>query len=513
MLLPIKFLFPFLGVPLAISASQIPLQEANNAAGVNAFQIFTSDFSPDYSIRIKQQQNNSLCNAHSKQWTGWLDIGPKHLFFWYFESQRAPKTDPFLLWLTGGPGGSSMVGMLQELGPCLINGHGNGTVYNEYGWSRQANLLFVDQPAGVGFSYMDDGTPMPADSFTAAQDMHLFLQIFTTKVFPALKGREFHISGESYGVLVSFTHLQGHYIPILGSQIISQNALYPKRPQVNLVSILVGNGYVSPLDTSFGFWETLCTTNPGVSEPIFNRTRCEIMASNLPRCMEVSRVCYNHPDPAICEVTQSVCIDGVANFFYNETGKDGRNPFDITAKCLGDDILCYPEGPLIEKYLNDPSIRTALGVPKEAGNFSVISLDIATAFLSTNDEGISTRPQVLYLLEHGVDVLMYQGNLDLACNTAGNYRWASNMAWKGQMDFVAQSKKRWFSDDEERGWFKGVTVDMDEKNTTFMFYTLNKAGHMVPHDKPLDSLLMVNSWLDSRLQRPGDWEVIDDKYA
>ena len=47
------------------------------------------------------------------------------------------------------------LGMLQELGPCLINADGTGTVYNEYGWSKETNLLFVDQPAGVGFSYVD----------------------------------------------------------------------------------------------------------------------------------------------------------------------------------------------------------------------------------------------------------------------------------------------------------------------------------------------------------------------
>ena len=107
-----------------------------------------------------------------------------------------------------------MIGLMQELGPCLINEHGNGTVYNEYGWSKHANIIFVDQPAGVGFSYVDEGILIPGNSFTAAEDMHHFLQLFVSDVFPDLLEREFHITGESYAVSVLFhssiTHLQSY---------------------------------------------------------------------------------------------------------------------------------------------------------------------------------------------------------------------------------------------------------------------------------------------------------------
>jgi cathepsin A (carboxypeptidase C) len=182
---------------LEYTGSQIPWQQTPEVEG---FSIYHSQFSEDHSIRIRQQQNDTLCDARSKQYTGWLDVGNKHIFFWYFESRDKPSEDPLLLWLTGGPGGSGMIGMLQELGPCVINEYGNGTVHNEHGWSGNANIIFVDQPAGVGFSYVDKHTPLPATSFTAAEDMHHFLQLFTTDVFPDLKDREFHITGESYAV-------------------------------------------------------------------------------------------------------------------------------------------------------------------------------------------------------------------------------------------------------------------------------------------------------------------------
>jgi len=194
-----KLYITLLGVVLAAATefSQVPFQDTPE---VESFQTYHSQYSEHHSIRIRQQQNDTLCNAHSKQYTGWLDVGSKHLFFWYFESQNKPSEDPLLLWLTGGPGGSGMIGLMQELGPCVINEYGNGTVYNGYGWSKNANIIFVDQPAGVGFSYLDEGMPLPATSFTAAKDMHHFLQLFTSDVFPDLKEREFHITGESYAV-------------------------------------------------------------------------------------------------------------------------------------------------------------------------------------------------------------------------------------------------------------------------------------------------------------------------
>jgi cathepsin A (carboxypeptidase C) len=197
-----RLLRTLLQATCALAATQIPLQAPVNEdleTENSSFEVFRSTYSPDYSIRIKKQ-DDTICDARSLQWTGWLDVGPHHLFFWFFESRTTPEEDPLVLWLTGGPGGSSMLGMLEELGACLINEYGNGTIHNEFGWNKHSNLLFVDQPSGVGFSYSDKGDSVPSSSFSAAEDLHIFLQIFVSQAFPNLRERPFHISGESYGV-------------------------------------------------------------------------------------------------------------------------------------------------------------------------------------------------------------------------------------------------------------------------------------------------------------------------
>lgn len=72
--------------------------------------------------------------------------------------------------------------------------------YNPFGWNKDSALIFLDQPAGVGFSYLDEGEALPGDSFLAASDMQLFLQMFMSQVFPVHKEGPLVITGESYAV-------------------------------------------------------------------------------------------------------------------------------------------------------------------------------------------------------------------------------------------------------------------------------------------------------------------------
>ena len=286
----------------------------------------------------------------------------------------------------------------------------------------------------------------------------------------------------------------------------TQNALYPSHPQIQLQSVLIGNGYVSPLDTNFGYWETLCTTNPGVDKPIFNETRCDIMAANLPRCIELGKVCYSHPDPVICLAAEEVCWYGVIQYYDGESGKGGRNRFDITAPCDIDDF-CYVSTDRVQAYLNLPDVQSALHIKKSMPafrNYSVGSTDVMRAFSRTNDLGISMEPQVRYLLASQIDVLFYQGNLDLACNTAGNLRWANSMAWKGEAEFASKRLEPWGESSDKRGKPAGtakevkVKTGIDEKKTKFAFVTVDGSGHMVPQDQPKVALDLLRRWLSGK---------------
>lgn len=110
--------------------------------------------------------------------------GSKNYFYWHFASRHNPESAPTVLWLTGGPGCSSEVALFGENGPCKVNSDGTGTVRNQYGWNEHANLVYVDQPTGTGFSY---GTGFDHDEKGVANDMYDFLQQFFEAVSARLR--------------------------------------------------------------------------------------------------------------------------------------------------------------------------------------------------------------------------------------------------------------------------------------------------------------------------------------
>merc|ERR1719262_1429818 len=97
--------------------------------------------------------NPTICDPSVKQIAGRLPASEKaKYFFWLFESKSDPSTDPLLMWLSGGPGCSSQLALLVENGPCGIDKQTGKTELNAYSWHNNANVMWVDQPSGVGFS-------------------------------------------------------------------------------------------------------------------------------------------------------------------------------------------------------------------------------------------------------------------------------------------------------------------------------------------------------------------------
>ena len=108
---------------------------------------------------LQETANSALCDTSVKQLSGYFHINEPsksksdHYFYWMFESRSKPKSDPFILWLTGGPGCSGMLALLNENGPCSVKKSADvlDTVSNPYSWTNNATVLWIDQPTGVGF--------------------------------------------------------------------------------------------------------------------------------------------------------------------------------------------------------------------------------------------------------------------------------------------------------------------------------------------------------------------------
>ena len=99
-----------------------------------------------------------------KHYSGFLNASAgSHYHYWFVESQHNPTTDPLLLWLNGGPGCSSMLGLLTENGPFHLNAAGTTVHENVFAWNKQANIIYMESPGGVGFSYLDHNASLATD--------------------------------------------------------------------------------------------------------------------------------------------------------------------------------------------------------------------------------------------------------------------------------------------------------------------------------------------------------------
>ena len=167
-------------------------------------------------------------------------------YFWYLPALNGDVNAPLLIWLQGGPGGSSLYGMFEEIGPMGIDA--NMTIYPrdpKYNWNQKYSLLFLDNPCGVGFSWSDSESCFVQDEPTVGSDLrNAMLQFY--RLFPDLKPNDLYITGESYA---------GKYVPAFSYTIFEANQnLQPTDDEfINLKGLSVGDGAMSPEHQFFGF--------------------------------------------------------------------------------------------------------------------------------------------------------------------------------------------------------------------------------------------------------------------
>ncbi|EJD36685.1 peptidase S10, serine carboxypeptidase [Auricularia subglabra TFB-10046 SS5] len=460
---------PLMQMPVEFPA---PEQDLHALSSVE-FTTLTHPSYPAHKVRIKR--NDGICDDKVKSYSGYIDIEARHLFFYFFESRNDPDADPVLMWINGGPGCSSAIGAFMELGPCNIH-DANGPKYNPYSWNSNANLFFLDEPIGVGFSYAEHGETV-ATTEEAAVDVAAFVTTFF-ETFKKFQGRPFHMSGESYG---------GRYLPVFASAVYDSNAkaLAEGRTPINLQSVLIGNGITDFSTQAFSLYDLQCT-NASV-EPFLPISTCVRMKAALPRCKAwIQQNCLDQYDALSCQAASAFCSSELSAPF----ALTGRNRYDVSRPCEGEPSdLCYPLTRHIREYLDQPHVRKNLGVHKAIGNFSSCSSTVGTGFHQHQDGLHLSAPYVAELLQRGVRVLIYVGTYDLVCNWVGNLAWTTALEWPGHEAFAGTEFREWAVD--------GARAGLTKSAGPLTYATVEAAGHMVPYDKPVQALQLLNRWLSS----------------
>uniref|UniRef100_A0A914QAT6 Carboxypeptidase n=1 Tax=Panagrolaimus davidi TaxID=227884 RepID=A0A914QAT6_9BILA len=166
-----------------------------------------------------------------KHYSGYFQVSKTHfLHYWFVESQNDPVNDPLIFWYNGGPGCSSVEGIIHEMGPYLVNPDGKTLRKNPNSWNNFASVVYIEAPAGVGYSYSSDGNITTSDDLTAEENYEGLKQFF--KKYPNFQNHSTFIIGESYA---------GIYVPTLTTKIIENQNDFP----INLSGIAIGNGLLN----------------------------------------------------------------------------------------------------------------------------------------------------------------------------------------------------------------------------------------------------------------------------
>ena len=421
-------------------------------------------------LPTSQGGNGTICDS-VKQYSGYykLTTGDKNYFYWSFESRSKPDADPVVLWMTGGPGCSSEVALFGENGPCKVNADGTDTISNPYSWNSNATVIYIDQPAGTGFSY---GSGMDHDEVGVANDMYDFLQQFF-KAHPDLAARDFYAVGESYA---------GHYIPAVTHKIWQNNNKLPSGAiKINLKGTGVGNGLTDP-EIQYQYYAKMANSTND-HKPLSAKT-VQGMEKATAGCVKKIQSCQTGGAVA-CLAATELCNLGLL-IPYTFTG---MNPYDMRIKCAKPP-LCY-DFSNVGTYLERPEVLAAIGVDAKHKKWSSCNKLVTIGFELAGDWMKSYEMMIPDQLNAGIKVLIYAGDQDFICNWLGNQAWAQALPWPHQGDFNTTAPIDWNVDGKKAGEL--------QSSNGFQFLRVLDAGHMVPRDQPANALAMLNGWIHDTL--------------
>uniref|UniRef100_A0A6P4AWI9 Carboxypeptidase n=1 Tax=Ziziphus jujuba TaxID=326968 RepID=A0A6P4AWI9_ZIZJJ len=471
----------------------VPTQSAPEAALVTQLPGFTGTFP-------------------SKHYSGYVTIDENHgrnLFYYFVESERKPTEDPVVLWLNGGPGCSSFDGFVYEHGPfnfeaAKTEGSLPQLHLNPYSWSKVSNVIYLDSPAGVGFSYSKNRTDYRTGDLKTASDSHTFL-LKWFELYPEFLSNPFFIAGESYA---------GIYVPTLAYEVVKGLDAGAK-PILNFKGYLVGNGVTDDVidgNALVPFAHGMGLISDDLFEEVTNECNGNFYNSAIESCQnklakvdedieglniyDILEPCYH--DPSIWE-TPTIELKLPSSF--RRLGETER-PLAVRTRMFGrawpfrapvrDGIVpTWPQllngqtvpctdDEVATAWLNDETVRKAIHAEEE----SVIGpWELCTGNIVFSHDAGSMINYHKNLTSRGYRALIYSGDHDMCVPFTGSEAWTRSVGYN-----IVDEWRPWNSNGQVAGFIQGY-----EYNLTFV--TIKGAGHTVPEYKPREALDFYSRFL------------------
>ncbi|XP_004230807.1 serine carboxypeptidase-like 26 [Solanum lycopersicum] len=402
-------------------------------------------------------------NVKFNQYAGYVNVDEKNgrsLFYYFAESASGnASSKPLVLWLNGGPGCSSLgFGAMLELGPFGVKPDGKTLYSRTFAWNKVANVMFLESPAGVGFSYSNTSSDyaQSGDKRTA-QDAYRFL-VNWFKRFPHYKSRDFYIMGESYA---------GFYVPELADIIVKSNMLATTNSKIQFKGIMIGNGIMNDVTDEKGQLDYLWShalisdeTHLGIQQ------HCKTQTDETKICEQFQSTAqteFGNIDPyniygPICPLDDDDSSSSSSSSRRRIFKKNGYDP-------------C--EQHYVRHYLNLPQVQKSLhaNLPNRWESCSD---------LTWKDSPSSMFPIYNRLISSGLRILLFSGDVDAVVSVTSTRYSISAMNLT-----VIKPWHVWHDDTKE---VAGYMVVYDG----LAFATVRGAGHQVPQFQPRRAFALLN---------------------
>ncbi|XP_023588129.1 probable serine carboxypeptidase CPVL [Trichechus manatus latirostris] len=407
-----------------------------------------------------------------KSYCGYITVDKTYnsnLFFWFFPAQVQPEDAPVVLWLQGGPGGSSMFGLFVEHGPYVVTS--NMTLRTrDFPWTTTFSMLYVDNPVGTGFSFTDDPRGYAVNEDDVARNLYsALIQFF--QLFPEYKENDFYATGESYA---------GKYVPAIAHYIHTLNPMAELK--INLKGIAIGDAYSDPESIIGGYAAFLYQIG------LLDEGQQKYFQNQCDECLKhIKQGNWTKAFEILDRLLDGDLTDE-PSYYENVTGC--TNYYNFLQCTEPEDHTYYG------KFLSLPEVKQILHV----GNRTFNDGSEVEKYLR-EDTMKSVKPWLAEIMNN-YKVLIYNGQLDIIVAAPLTERSLMAMDWKGSQEYRTVEKKVWKvfkSDDEVAGYVRQVG--------DFHQVIVRGGGHILPYDQPLRSFDMINRFVFERGWDPYDEQI------
>ncbi|XP_027099430.1 serine carboxypeptidase-like 46 [Coffea arabica] len=430
-------------------------------------------------------------NVTFKQYSGYIVTDAQHgraLFYYFVKADSGnPLSHPLTVWLNGGPGCSSLgFGAFMENGP-FQPGNAGLLLRNKYSWNSASNMLYVESPIGVGFSYSNTSSDYINwnDTTTAWDNLQFPLNWF--KEFPQHRDSDLYLTGESYA---------GHYIPQLAMLLLEYNRQLNNKP-IKLKGIALGNPLLDSeisIDASEFLWShgVISDDMLAMKKTVCNDSRyfVERIHKNLSKdCLDMYGTMReevgNDTDPG--DLIMPPCLSPTTQSTFLGGPADAKVAKKIAVgdPCLGDRIYAY---------LNKPGVQKALHI--KTTRFPAV-WDFCSGPLDYQADNMAANiiPLLSGILRENIRILLFSGDQDSKIPLTQTRKIANWLAKDLELTAFGRYGP-WYDGLQVGGWSQSFGGLEKSKNNTHLTYaTVKGAAHEVPFTSPSQALTLFKAFL------------------